>query len=90
MAPSNHQKHQAGRRLAVAEALLHGLSGSLHSPQTFVTISGRTAIYPVSVEAWRNRWSLFEDVAQPVSGETASCLPRVGSASGASAGCAPV
>ncbi|SIM83688.1 hypothetical protein [Micromonospora cremea] len=147
MAPSNHQKHQAGRHLAVAEALLHGHSASLHGAQTFVTINGRTAavqvaaqggwmvadidrmtamsvdlyvlvdvtdgrrdfyvvpgddlragvrqrhdefmasvggvrprnpdsrhaaIYPANVEAWRNRWSLFEDVAQPAIGDAAS------------------
>ncbi|CCH19431.1 Protein of unknown function [Micromonospora lupini str. Lupac 08] len=34
--------------------------------------SRHAAIYPGSVEAWRNRWSLFEDVAQPVSGDAAS------------------
>ncbi|RAN94253.1 hypothetical protein [Micromonospora noduli] len=43
MPPSNYQKHQAGRHLAVAEALLHGYSASLHGPQTFVTINGRKA-----------------------------------------------
>lgn len=34
MAPSNHQKHQAGRHLAVAGALLQGYSASLEGPQT--------------------------------------------------------
>ena len=38
MAPSNHQKHQAGRHLAVAEARLQGYSASLQGPQTFVKI----------------------------------------------------
>ncbi|MEV1017044.1 hypothetical protein AB0I95_05925 [Micromonospora sp. NPDC049751] len=147
MAPSNHQKHQAGRHLAVAAALLYGYSASLNGPQTFVTINGRkaavqvaaqgtwmiadidrmtamsidvyilvdvtegrrdfyvvpgddlragvrerhdefmasvggvrprnpesrhTAIYPKDVEAWRNRWSLFEDVTQPAIGDATS------------------
>ncbi|MDG4839851.1 hypothetical protein O7631_25260 [Micromonospora sp. WMMD967] len=147
MAPSNHQKHQAGRYLAVAEALLHGYSASLHGAQTFVKINGwmaavqvaaqggwmvadidrmtemsidlyvlvdvtdgrrdfyvvpgdelragvrerheefmasiggvrprnpysrHTAIYPTNVEVWRNQWSLFDQAAQPASGETSS------------------
>ncbi|MFI7305892.1 hypothetical protein ACIBM8_21975 [Micromonospora aurantiaca] len=43
MARSNHQKHQAGRHLAVAEALLRGYSASLEGPQAFVKIKGRQA-----------------------------------------------
>ncbi|MFC7712270.1 hypothetical protein [Micromonospora lupini] len=34
--------------------------------------SRHTAIYPVDVEAWRNRWSLFEDMAQPAVGDEVS------------------
>ncbi|MEV0217680.1 hypothetical protein [Micromonospora sp. NPDC050695] len=33
--------------------------------------SRHTAIYPKDVEAWRDRWSLFEDVAQPAIGDAA-------------------
>ena len=147
MAPSNHQKHQAGRHLAVAEALLQGFTASLQGPQTFVEVNGRraavqvaaqgawmiadvykataasidsyilvdvtdgrrdfyvvpgddlrsgiderhqefisrvggvrprnpdsrhTAIYPAQVEAWRNRWSLFERADQPASGDAST------------------
>ncbi|MBQ1059834.1 hypothetical protein AB0F90_06655 [Micromonospora chalcea] len=147
MAPSNHQKHQAGRHLAVAEALLQGYSASLEGPQTFVKINGRraavqvaaqgawmiadvykataasidfyvlvdvtdgrrnfyvvpgddlrsgiderhqefmsrvggvrprnpdsrhTAIYPAQVEAWRNRWSLFDRAAQHAGGDASA------------------
>lgn len=43
MAPSNNQKHQAGRHLVVAEALLQGYSASLDGAQTFVKINGRKA-----------------------------------------------
>ncbi|MEO3777289.1 hypothetical protein ABGB16_10645 [Micromonospora sp. B11E3] len=50
MAPSNHQKHQAGRHLAVAEALLQGYSASLDGPQTFVKINGRTAAVQVAAQ----------------------------------------
>lgn len=53
MALSNHQKHQAGRHLAVAEALLHGYSASLHGAQTFVTVNGREAAVQVAAQgAW--------------------------------------
>ncbi|MFE9206821.1 hypothetical protein [Micromonospora sp. NPDC007230] len=53
MAPSNHQKHQAGRHLAVAEALLQGYSASLHGPQTFVKINGSIAAVQVAARgAW--------------------------------------
>ena len=147
MAPSNHQKHQAGRHLAVAEALLQGYSASLEGPRTHVKINGRlaavqlaaqgawmiddinrataaaigfyilvdvtdgrrdfyvvpgddlrsgveerhhefmlkvggvrprnpdsrhTAIYPAQVEAWRNRWSLFDQAAQPSGGDASA------------------
>ncbi|WP_406070344.1 hypothetical protein [Micromonospora sp. NBC_01638] len=34
--------------------------------------SRHAAIYPANVEAWRNRWSLFEDVAQPATGDAVS------------------
>lgn len=34
--------------------------------------SRHAAIYPANVEAWRNRWSLFEDVTQPAIGDAAS------------------
>ncbi|RAO63873.1 hypothetical protein PSN01_00092 [Micromonospora saelicesensis] len=50
MAPSNHQKHQAGRHPAVAEALLHNHSASLRGPQTFVMINGRTATVEVAAQ----------------------------------------
>ncbi|MEW2384315.1 hypothetical protein AB0873_19800 [Micromonospora sp. NPDC047707] len=53
MAPSNHQKHQAGRHLAVAEALLQGYTASLEGPQTFVKINGRRAAVQVAAQgAW--------------------------------------
>ena len=35
--PSNHQKHQAGRHVVVAEALLQGYPAGLEGAQTFVT-----------------------------------------------------
>ncbi|NBE79599.1 hypothetical protein [Micromonospora rubida] len=34
--------------------------------------SRHTAIHPANVEAWRNRWSLFSDPAQPACGDAAS------------------
>ncbi|MFG1716106.1 hypothetical protein [Micromonospora sp. WMMA1947] len=53
MAPSNHQKHQAGRHLAVAEALLQGYSASREGPQTFVKINGRRAAVQAAAQgAW--------------------------------------
>ncbi|MFG1744164.1 hypothetical protein ACGFJ4_08335 [Micromonospora chalcea] len=53
MARSNHQKHQAGRHLAVAEALLRGYSASLEGPQAFVKIKGRQAAVQVAAQgAW--------------------------------------
>ncbi|MFI7605866.1 hypothetical protein ACIBTV_12155 [Micromonospora sp. NPDC049366] len=82
MVPSNHQKHQAGRHLAVAEALLQGHSASLHGAQTFVTINGRTAAVQVAAQG---TWMIadidkmtamsidyFDDVAQPAVGDAAS------------------
>jgi outer membrane usher protein FimD/PapC len=50
MAPSNPQKHQAGRHLAVAEALLRGYAASLHRAQTFVKINGRTAAVQLAAQ----------------------------------------
>jgi hypothetical protein len=38
MAPSNNQKHQAGRHLAVAEALLCGYSASIQGPQSLIQV----------------------------------------------------
>ncbi|MBQ0978114.1 hypothetical protein [Micromonospora sp. M61] len=34
--------------------------------------SRHTAIYPKDVGAWRDRWSLLEDVAQPATGDAVS------------------
>ena len=31
-----------------------------------------TAIYPVQVEAWRNRWSLFDQAAQAAGGDASA------------------
>ncbi|MCZ7422951.1 hypothetical protein O7605_25950 [Verrucosispora sp. WMMA2121] len=50
MAPNNHQKHQAGRHLVVAEALLQGYSAGLHGAQTFVKINDRTAAVQVAAQ----------------------------------------
>lgn len=53
MAPGNHQKHQAGRHFAVAEALLHGYSASLHGARTFVEINGKRAAVQLAAQgAW--------------------------------------
>jgi hypothetical protein len=53
MAPNHHQKHQAGRHLVVAEALLHGYSANLHGAQTFVQVNGRTvAVMAAAQGAW--------------------------------------
>jgi hypothetical protein len=53
MAPSNNQKHQAGRDLAVAEALLRGYSVTIQGPQTFIQVNGRTATVMVAAQgAW--------------------------------------
>jgi hypothetical protein len=51
--PNQHQKHQAGRHLAVAEALLHGFAAALQGAQTFVTVNGHTAAVQVAGKgAW--------------------------------------
>ncbi|MEU8209391.1 hypothetical protein AB0B85_09340 [Micromonospora sp. NPDC049044] len=34
--------------------------------------SWHTTIYSANVEAWRNSWSLFEDVTQPATGDAGS------------------
>ncbi|QOC91761.1 hypothetical protein [Micromonospora craniellae] len=53
MAPSNHQKHQAGRHLAVAEALLQGYPAKMIGARTFVEINGRKAAVQVAARgAW--------------------------------------
>jgi hypothetical protein len=53
MGPNNHQKHQAGRHLAVAEALLHGYAASIQGAQTHILVNGQTAAVMVATKgAW--------------------------------------
>jgi hypothetical protein len=53
MAPSNNQKHQPGRHLAVAETLLRGYAASMQGAQTFIQVNGRTAAVMVAGQgAW--------------------------------------
>jgi hypothetical protein len=44
VAATNHQKHEAGRHLAVAHALLHGYPADLVGPHRYVEINGRSAV----------------------------------------------
>jgi hypothetical protein len=54
MAPTNPQKHQAGRHLTVAYALLRGYAAKLVGPQTYVEINGRqAAVMLASMGAWQ-------------------------------------
>jgi hypothetical protein len=39
--PNQHQTHQAGRHLVVAEAVLRGLPAELVGPSTFVSVYGQ-------------------------------------------------
>ena len=53
MAPTHHQTHQAGRRLAVGRALLHGYRANLSGPQTFIDVNGhRAAVMVAGQGAW--------------------------------------
>lgn len=52
-----------------------GTTSSWRASAAFVRVTRRVGtrpIYPKDVEAWRNRWSLFEDGAQPSIGDAAS------------------
>lgn len=53
--PANHQqKHQAGRHLAVGQALLRGASAQLVGPTTYVQINGTQAQVQVAAQgAWQ-------------------------------------
>jgi len=54
MAPTNHQKHEAGRHLAVAEALLMGHAARLLGSQTFIEVNGLRAQVQVAAQgAWQ-------------------------------------
>jgi hypothetical protein len=54
VAASNQQKHQAGRHLAVAHALLQGLPAKLVGPQTHVEINGPSGVVMLAaMGAWQ-------------------------------------
>lgn len=54
MTPSHQQKHQAGRHLAVAEALLRGYPASIAGAQTFIEVNGGGAVVSVAAQgAWQ-------------------------------------
>jgi hypothetical protein len=62
MAPSHQQKHQAGRHLAVAQALLHAYEAKLVGPMTFIEVAGRRVQVQVAAQgAWQ-----ISDVDRPV------------------------
>jgi hypothetical protein len=64
MPPNHHQKHQAGRHLAVAEALLHGFDAKLVGPTSFVEVNGHKMQVQVAAQgAWQ-----IENVEKYVSG----------------------
>ena len=44
MPSTNHQKHQAGRHLAVAHAMLHGYSAEIVGPHRYVEVNGLSAV----------------------------------------------
>jgi hypothetical protein len=50
MAPTHHQKHQAGRHLAVGRALLHGYDAELAGQRSTVTVNGRLAQVQVAAQ----------------------------------------
>jgi hypothetical protein len=52
--PTNHQKHEAGRHLAVAYALLHGYPAKLVGPHRYVEINGLPAVVMLAgMGAWQ-------------------------------------
>ena len=54
MAATNHQKHEAGRHLAVAHALLRGYPAKLVGPHRYVEINGRSAVVMLAGKgAWQ-------------------------------------
>jgi hypothetical protein len=54
MVPSHQQKHQAGRHLAVAQALLHGHDAKLVGPTTYIEVNGRQVQVQVAAQgAWQ-------------------------------------
>jgi hypothetical protein len=51
--PTNQQKHQAGRHLAVAEALLRGYHATLVGGSAFVEVNGHKALVQTATKgAW--------------------------------------
>ncbi|MCX4538186.1 MULTISPECIES: hypothetical protein [unclassified Streptomyces] len=51
--PTNAQKHQGGRHLVLAEALLRGLSSQLRGAATYVEVGGHVAQVMVAAQgAW--------------------------------------
>lgn len=56
--PTHQQTHQAGRHLAVGQALLRGYRAELVGAQTFITVNGhRAAVMVAGKGAW-----MIEDV----------------------------
>src|SRR5436305_15035485 len=54
MIPTHQQKHQAGRHLAVAQALLHGHGASRAGPTTYIEVGGRRVQIQVAAQgAWQ-------------------------------------
>ncbi|WP_155371602.1 hypothetical protein [Catellatospora vulcania] len=54
MAPTNHQKHQAGRHLAVGHALLRGYSAEIVGPHRYVKVNDLPAVVMLAgMGAWQ-------------------------------------
>lgn len=54
MTPTNHQKHQAGRHLSVAHAVLRGYSAEIVGPHRYVEVNGLSAVVMLAgMGAWQ-------------------------------------
>ena len=54
MAPTHHQKHEAGRHLVVAQALLRGNSARIVGSSSLVEINGqRASVHVVTKGSWQ-------------------------------------
>ena len=54
MAPTHHQKHEAGRHLVVAEALLHASDAKIVGRSSLVEINGRQAeVHVATTGTWQ-------------------------------------
>lgn len=52
--PTHHQTHNAGRHLAVAEALLRGYDAKIDGPRTYIEVNGQRVQVQVAAKgAWQ-------------------------------------